>query len=49
MIADYLDPASAVALKNANKYLRSIITVDTKEFDLEEFQAYYMMLEMWPQ
>ncbi|GFF46709.1 hypothetical protein IFM46972_08112 [Aspergillus udagawae] len=49
MICDYLEPSSAVALKNANKYLRSTITVDTDDFDLEDLLAYYMALEMWPE
>jgi hypothetical protein len=49
MIAEFLDPASAVALKNANKYLRSTITVDIKNFELDEVNLYYMTLELWPE
>ncbi|KAF7182851.1 hypothetical protein CNMCM7691_002595 [Aspergillus felis] len=50
MICDYLDPASAVALKNANKYLRSAITVkDPKYFKWEDFNVYHLTLEMRPE
>jgi hypothetical protein len=50
MICEYLDPASAVALKNANKHLRSALTVkDPKYFKSEDFDIYYMKLEMWPE
>jgi hypothetical protein len=36
MIAGYLDHALAVALKNANKYLRSAVTVENpKHLELE--------------
>ncbi|PKX92404.1 uncharacterized protein P174DRAFT_390637 [Aspergillus novofumigatus IBT 16806] len=49
LIREYLDPASAVALKNANKYLRSTIAVDTTELELEEWEAFYITLEMWPE
>jgi len=50
MIAEYLDPASAVALKNANKYLRTTVTVkNPKYFESEEANSYYMTLELWPE
>jgi hypothetical protein len=50
MICEYLDPASAVALKSANKYLRSAITVkDPKYFKSEDFNVYHMTLELWPE
>ncbi|KAG2027468.1 hypothetical protein GB937_001212 [Aspergillus fischeri] len=49
LICEYLDPASAVALKNANKYLRSTIAVDTIELELEDWEAFHITLEMWPE
>ncbi|RHZ46619.1 uncharacterized protein CDV56_101259 [Aspergillus thermomutatus] len=50
IIAEYLDAASAVALKNANKYLRFIVTVKSpKKFDLHDFNVYPLTLELWPE
>ncbi|GAQ08482.1 hypothetical protein ALT_5803 [Aspergillus lentulus] len=50
MICEYLDPASAVALKNATKRLRSALIVkDPKYFKSKDFDIYYMKLEMWPE
>ncbi|KAH1500088.1 hypothetical protein KXV64_002159 [Aspergillus fumigatus] len=49
LICEYLDPASAVALKSASKYLRSIITVDMDELELEYWEVFYITLEMRPE